>query len=158
MNQSVSSLVDSDLPEIAPDPELIRYLIPSQFIDNGPSSPFRFLYPFIYSAEVRAVLYYAARTHDWLFWYGTLFGSGTEHLTFEERNRVYRILIENRGHSRVAVVHYKTLQFFGRIAFYRAGRKMRTMGDETIVDYLDRKGIPDWVPQIAVPESPLERP
>jgi len=117
----------------------IEKRIPSCFIDDGPSSPFRILYGVIYNGKQQAVIYRAARIHDWLYWYGRLEGSFTERLTRAERDAIYRDVIAAHGYKKIAALHHWALTRMGGGAWQRAARRMSTNGDFTYQIYLGRK-------------------
>jgi hypothetical protein len=117
----------------------VERLIPPCFRDNGPSSPFGFLYGFIYTPKRRAAIYRAAKVHDFLYWQGRLSGSGTEHLTRSEADFIYGDSIRVAGYPVIAKLHAGVLRRFGGRAYDKAMRRMRALCDYTYGDYLSRK-------------------
>jgi len=117
----------------------IENRIPSCFIDDGPSSPFRILYGVIYNGKQQAVIYRAARIHDWLYWYGRLEGSFTEYLSRAERDAIYRDVIAAHGYKKIAALHHWALTRMGGRAWQRAENSMKEDGDATYPIYLLRK-------------------
>lgn len=108
---------------------------------NGASSPFRFLYPLIYTDEQRAAIDEASYLHDWLYMYGRLPGApgGTEYLTRGECDRLYRQYYLDHGFNKIATVHYLGVRLGGGRPWRRNARFMAAAGDDTYIAYLNRK-------------------
>lgn len=104
------------------------------FQQNGPSSPFRPVYPLIYprDSHVRKIMWEASFIHDGGYWILRLPGSPYEHVTRKEWDQAYRNHIRDNGHPIVAAMHYRALRAMGGLAWQRNWRRMVELGYEDL--------------------------
>lgn len=106
---------------------------------NGASSPFRFLYPVIYSRKLRRLIYENSYLHDAGYTIFQLPGSPWFHLTRDQWDLIYRQKYRDEGYRKVAWAHYTTLRRYGQGAWDKNRAIMeRLYGDWTT--YLTAKG------------------
>ena len=139
------------------DWRIVYAFCPADFRDNGTSSPFRFLYGLIYSANSCAVLAQIARLHDFMYGPGRLHGSPLEGATREQADAMYLAgLLEqfaapvirprtigdhihriDMARMRwVARRHYDVLVRVGGIAWANNARQMAAWGWRTWDDFM----------------------
>ena len=97
-------------------------------MDNGPSSPFRWMYPVIYTKHARQTLNLAAYAHDAGYWMLRLEGSPFASVERKSWDMMYRNFIRSEGHSWIAGRQYRALRVFGGKAWKKNGRWMSELG------------------------------
>ena len=100
-----------------PSVEEILLILPECFVDNGPSSPFRFLHKFLYGSHGVKVLGIAARSHDAGYSILRLPGSGYEFVTRHQWDVMYRNYIWANQHEFAAIIEYRGLRLGGGVAW-----------------------------------------
>jgi len=120
-----------------PSWEEIYHVVPMFYRDNGASSPFRFLYPFIYSRRIRADIAFCSRIHDFGYGPARLSGSpsGLWKLTKKDWDEKYREALIARGRVKIAKVHCWALKEFGSYSWSRFDRRMNKMGWQSYSDW-----------------------
>lgn len=120
--------------EQVPRVQDVTYYVKTHFGDlfkqNGPSSPFRPVYPCLYpkNSHVRKIMWQASFAHDAAFWILRLPGSPYAHVTREAWNRMYYNHIKESGHPIVAWIHYQGLKIGSKVAWKRSWKKMQELG------------------------------
>lgn len=118
--------------------EQIEAVIPWHYRWDGASSPFRVLYPLIYSETTQADIDLVSRVHDFGYGPARLPGSplGLSALAKADWDAVYRDGLVDRGHPRIAWWHHWALSRFGGRAWIERGEWLRQQGWTCYDDFL----------------------
>lgn len=116
--------------------------IPIFFIDNGNSSPGKRFWPWLYDDKTIEALNKVGRPHDFGYTYARLKGSGMEHMSKWQWDKMLaKFIIDNGGKRRklAAFLERSGLTAGGWPAWIKNGRMMKKMGDVDYATWFTRK-------------------